>query len=61
VNFVTLGDALDEAKRFVRLAIELQRQTKGQQFLPGPSREVAAVKRASMDLTRALAKMRAPN
>lgn len=61
MNFVTLGDALDEAQRFIRLAKVLQQQTKGGMFLPSPSPEVSAVKRASMDLTRALAKMRAPN
>jgi len=51
--------AMAEAERFLRLARELQddgRKTFGGSFWP--SRKSGAVRRASMDLTRALAELR---
>jgi len=61
MNHVTLGDAIDEARRFLRLAQALAAATKKDQFLPAASKDTAAVKRASMDLTRALSIMRRPS
>lgn len=57
MNHVSLGDAIDQARRFLRLAQELDQDTKKEQWI-GTSAKSAAVKRASMDLTRALAVMR---
>jgi hypothetical protein len=57
--------AMREAERFLRLAREafksgpLTRENGGEWF--NPSKETGAVKRASMDLTRALADMRRPS
>lgn len=58
MNLVTLGTAIDEAKRFLRLAKELEQTAKKAEWFPSPSKEAAGVKRASMDLTRALSAMR---
>lgn len=54
-----LEDAVEEARRFIAKAAEVRppRDDRMSPYAePGP--EVAACKRASMDLTRALAKLR---
>lgn len=62
-----LREAIDEAKRFLKRAEEalaeeersgLKRSTP---FFWSPSKHSSAVKRASMDLTRALTRLRNPN
>lgn len=58
MNLVTLGDAIDEARRFLRLAKALEQTAKKEPYFPSPSKEAAAVKRASLDLSRALSDMR---
>lgn len=58
LNNGSLGNAIDEARRFLRLAKQMEQEAKGHQFFPAPSKQAAAVKRASMDLSRALSAMR---
>lgn len=58
MNLVTLGSAIDEARRFLRLAKDPEHAVKKEPCFPSPSKEAAAVKRASMDLSRALSTMR---
>jgi hypothetical protein len=59
MNPATLKRAVDEAKRFLAVAkaIEVAKDRKPDDYF-FPSKETAAAKRASMDLTRALADMR---
>ena len=65
----TLKVAITEAKRFITIAAQVKiRTVKGTHFAAGKTWEVvndytkesAACKRASMDLTRALSKLRRP-
>lgn len=60
MNVKTLTRAVEEAERFQRLARELMSLLPDVEEYYSPSKEGAAVKRASMDLTRALADMRKP-
>jgi len=56
-----LSDAIYEAKRFLVVAMIAEKAVKkSPSLLFGPSKTVAAAKRSSMDLTRALAEMRKP-
>lgn len=62
MNIATLAEAIDAATRFIVLANRLFEQKKKDDD-PGfgsASKEAGSVKRASMDLTRALAEMRKP-
>ena len=52
-----LKAAVEEAKRFIRIAGQVPK-TDDPYF--SPSKETGAVKRASMDLTRVLAELRRP-
>lgn len=62
-----LREAIDEAKRFLKRAEEALAEEERSEpkrstpFFWSPSKHSAAVKRASMDLTRALARLRNPN
>lgn len=58
-----LKEAIQEAKRFLQKANELKSLSgdSGANFIYGYNVESAAVKRSSMDLTRALAKLRNDN
>ena len=64
----TINHAVAEARRFLERAIDLKRATKkpdwtdseGHQFFPSAPKEHGALRRASIDLTRALAEMRKP-
>jgi len=58
LNIDTLKQAKSEALRFVKQVNALE-QTKPQYMFCG-TKETGAVKRASMDLSRALAEMRKP-
>ena len=59
MNRGTLGAAIEEARRFVRLAKAVEADAGKDEFYFGiASKKTAAVKRASMDLTRALANLR---
>lgn len=61
MNRANLHAALFEARRFIRLAGELEKdQPEGGRFHSSP-KQSGAVRRASMDLTRALAEMRKPS
>ena len=55
MNKTTLDHAIYEADRFLKLAAKAQDTVEDY-----PSKENAAAKRASLDLTRALADMRRP-
>lgn len=57
----TLKEAIQEAERFLVRAKALQKDPEGFKYLYSPHAQRAAVKRASMDLTRALAKLRRSN
>ena len=61
MNPATLKRAIAEAQRFIAVAkaIEVAKDRKPYDWF-WPSKETAAAKRASMDLTRALADMRRP-
>jgi hypothetical protein len=62
MNNKALSAAVKEAKRFIALAAEIESCRPGEEaFGFSPSKETSAVKRASMDLTRALTVMRRPN
>jgi hypothetical protein len=59
--------AKHEAKRFVRLVLELEANIKSGEYVEpkrwsvvGGTKQTAAIRRASMDLTRALAELRRP-
>jgi len=59
----TLNTAIAEAKRFIKRAEEAKKRNyngKGE-YIVWLSKESAAAKRASMDLTRALAELRKVN
>ena len=60
MNTRTLQQAISEAKRFLHLARELRDQLKGSQGFVTGTRVSGACRRASLDLTRALADMRRP-
>ena len=51
--------AMEEAGRFMRAARRLMERVRNEpSLLVGPSKESGAVRRASLDLTRALAELR---
>jgi hypothetical protein len=50
--------AVGEAKRFLKAVDALKERCKSDQYAMDSSRESGAVRRASLDLTRALADMR---
>jgi hypothetical protein len=56
----TLDAAIFEAKRFLRKAAEVKSDPTGPGKYIAPSKESAAAKRASLDLSRALSEMRKP-
>ncbi len=62
----TLERAISEAKRFLAIAKEVEVEEfyplpdRKRRFIKTPSPKNSACKRASMDLTRALAEMRKP-
>lgn len=58
MNPATLKQAVAEAKRFIEVAKTVKVYSDRAYF--DTSKETAAAKRASMDLTRALAEMRRP-
>lgn len=64
MNPETLAKAISEAERFLRIASEVEvfhglyENGKPHHYLESPTKENAACKRASLDLTRALAQMR---
>jgi hypothetical protein len=61
MNRGTLQFAIEEARRFLRLAKELDADAKRDEFYFGvASKRNGAVKRASMDLSRALSNLRRP-
>ena len=53
-----LTPAIEEAKRFLRIAEDAKEVLEGDKYACYRSPQTAAAKRASMDLTRALANMR---
>ena len=57
-----LNNAIAAAERFLRTArqVEIDKFDDGRKFIPGPSPKNSACKRASLDLTRALADLRRP-
>lgn len=59
MNQQTLETAIYEAERFLKKAHAANKQMNKYGFCESP-KEAGAVKRASMDLTRALADMRRP-
>ena len=62
MNKKTTNAAIAEAKRFLERAIAaLEASDKDKAYWACGGLEAAAAKRASMDLTRALAKMRGPD
>lgn len=58
MNNDSLDAAIIEAKRFLEVAQETKRLVKADSMLFYGSKHTAATKRASLDLTRALADMR---
>ena len=56
MNAKTLNKAIEEAVRFLKIARAIPARRDSEWFVP--SKETGAAKRASMDLTRALADMR---
>lgn len=61
MNRGTLGFAIEEARRFLRLAKQVEADAGKDDFYFGTaSKRTAAVKRASMDLSRALSNLRRP-
>ena len=60
MNTRTLQTAIAEAERFLDLARELQSEQRGAAVYFTGSRITGATRRASMDLTRALADLRRP-
>ena len=61
MNIGPLETAIREAKRFLALAEETRRRAKADDMIFYGSKITAATKRASLDLTRALADMRRPS
>lgn len=66
MNTSTLDTAIAEARRFLERATELQKENPpasihGRPIHVVPSAQSGAVRRASMDLTRALAALRSSN
>jgi hypothetical protein len=62
MNELSLVEAVDEAKRFIKTAKKLQeRRSKGDLYAFQPCKESGACRRSSLDLTRALAELRKPN
>jgi hypothetical protein len=59
MNFKTLQAAITETERFLKLAKELQEESQSSSWIM-PGRISGATRRASMDLTRALADLRRP-
>lgn len=57
MNPESLKAAVAEAKRFIQIAKEIKVEGSSYRYITG-GKESAAVKRASMDLSRALSKMR---
>ena len=57
----TLTQAIMAAERFVELAEAARKRIVADRYALHGSKETAAAKRASMDLTRALAEMRKPS
>jgi hypothetical protein len=53
-----IGDAISEARRFIKAAESARLALSSKDEWIGHSKSFAAAKRSSMDLTRALAKMR---
>ena len=62
MNTKTINAARAEAKRFLRALDEMQHaaQIEGNSYVTYGSKHSGAVRRASMDLTRALADLRRP-
>ena len=60
MNTRTLQQAISEAERFLDLARDLRDQLEGSQGFVTGTRVSGACRRASLDLTRALADMRRP-
>ncbi len=63
MNIDGIDYAMEEAQRFLtaaKAAVEIWRQRGGPKYSFGYSKETAACRRVSMDLTRALAKLRKP-
>lgn len=60
MNRANLETAIYEARRFLQKAVALHKKVphEGQYYYP--SKESSAARRASMDLTRALAELRKP-
>ncbi len=58
----TIDAAVTEAKRFLKLRnlVRYSKYSDGRVYLPGQPKQTGALRRASMDLTRALAEMRKP-
>lgn len=61
MNQHSLQKAVDEAKRFLRIAEQLKSELGNTEHFMGDfPKQSGAVRRASMDLTRTLAEMRKP-
>lgn len=60
MNIETIIQAIDEARRFIEAAKAAEKRLKVDKFAALGSKETAACRRASMDLTRALARLRRP-
>lgn len=60
ITIETLDAAIAEAKRFRKLAKDAKQRLLAEDSMYGsiPTKETAAARRASMDLTRALAELR---
>jgi hypothetical protein len=61
MNIDSLDKAIREAQRFLKLAHETKAIAKADEMIFYGSKRTAATKRASLDLTRALADMRRPS
>ena len=61
MNRATLENAMVEAQRFIDRAHELSAAEPTRGYFSSSPKESGAVRRASMDLTRALAEMRKPS
>jgi len=61
MNYRKIDRTIAEAQRFINLAGKARNSFLNENHEIGPYKEVAAMKRASMDLTRALAELRNPN
>lgn len=60
MNADSLKNAIEETHRFLSKAVRAQQRLKDDKYAYAGSQETAACKRASMDLTKALAKLRRP-